>query len=108
MFISATQAFSEEARPQSPAERLASNVLPIIRIKGENLRYSMDDRRAHYGCPDVGVAVIEGGALSCAAGYGVVQDGLSETIGENTMFSGASISKPYGAMLALQLVERGV
>jgi CubicO group peptidase (beta-lactamase class C family) len=98
----------EEAMPQSPAERLASNVLPIVRIKGENLRYTMDARRAHYGCPAVGVAVIEGGELAWAAGYGVVQDGFPATIDENTMFSGASISKTYAAMLALQLVGRGV
>ena len=92
----------------SPAERLANNVLPIVRIAGENVRYTMDERRAHYACPAVGVAVIDGGELAWAAGYGVVEDGKPATIDENTMFSGASISKAYTAMLALQLVERGI
>ncbi len=93
---------------QTPAQRLASNVLPIVRIAGEDLRYSMDERRAHYACPAVGVAVIEGGELAWSAGYGVVEDGHPATIGPDTMFSGASISKAYTAMLALQLVERGI
>jgi CubicO group peptidase (beta-lactamase class C family) len=93
---------------QTPAQRLASNVLPIIRIVGEDLRYTMDERRAHYACPGVGVAVIEDGSLVWSAGYGVLQDGHPATIDENTLFAGASISKPYTAMLALQLVERGV
>ncbi|HEX2591682.1 MAG TPA: serine hydrolase domain-containing protein [Rhizomicrobium sp.] len=92
----------------TPAERLATNVLPIVRIKGENLRYTMDERRAHYACPAVGVAVIDGGELAWAAGYGDYEENGDRKIDENTMFSGASISKTYTAMLALQLVERGV
>lgn len=92
----------------TPAERLATNVLPIVRIKGENLRYTMDERRAHYACPAVGVAVIEGGELAWAAGYGDYEENGDRKIDADTMFSGASISKTYTAMLALQLVERGV
>jgi CubicO group peptidase (beta-lactamase class C family) len=92
----------------TPAERLATNVLPIVRIKGENLRYTMDERRAHYACPAVGLAVIDGGELAWAAGYGDYEDGSDRKIDADTMFSGASISKTYTAMLALQLVERGV
>ncbi len=92
----------------TPAERLATNVLPIVRIKGENLRYTMDERRAHYACPAVGLAVIDGGELAWAAGYGDYEEGSDRKIDADTMFSGASISKTYTAMLALQLVERGV
>ncbi len=91
-----------------PAERLANSLLPIVRIAGEDLRYTMDERRAHYGCPAVGVAVIDGGELAWSAGYGVFEADKPRAIDADTMFSGASISKPYAAVLALQLVERGV
>ncbi|HEY0300768.1 MAG TPA: serine hydrolase domain-containing protein, partial [Rhizomicrobium sp.] len=93
---------------QTPAERLAANLLPIARIAGEDVRWTMDERRAHYGCPAVGVAVIADGELAWAEGYGLVEDGKPATVDADTMFSGASISKPYTAVLALQMVERGV
>ncbi len=93
---------------QSPAERVAHNLLPVARIAGENLRWTMDERLAHYQCPGVGVAVIENGELAWSAGYGVIEDGKPARVDANTMFSGASISKPVTAMLALQMVERGI
>jgi len=93
---------------QSPAEFIASNLLPITRIAGEDVRYRMQDRLKHYGCPGVGVAVIEEGELAWAAGYGHIEDGKTACVDADTMFSGASISKPVAAVLALQLVERGV
>jgi CubicO group peptidase (beta-lactamase class C family) len=54
------------------------------------------------------VAVIENGELAWSAGYGVIEDGKPGRVQADTMFSGASISKPVTAMLALQMVERGV
>jgi len=92
---------------QSPAKYIADNLLPIVRIAGEDVRYRIQDRLDHYGCPGVGVAVIEGGQLAWADGYGVTEAGTSKRVDENTMFSGASISKPVAALLALQLVEQG-
>ena len=93
---------------QSPAERVAHNLLPVARIAGENLRWTMVERLAHYHCPGVSVAVIETGELAWAAGYGAIEDGKPGRVNADTMFSGASISKPVTAMLALQMVERGV
>jgi len=92
---------------QTPAERLAQNLLPITRIVGEDIRWTMAERQAHYGCPAVGVAVIERGELVWSAGYGLVEDGKAQKVDADTMFSGASISKPVAAVLALQLVEQG-
>lgn len=94
--------------PQSPAEKVARNLLPVARIAGENLRWNMDERLAHYNCPGVGVAVIEKGELAWAAGYGALEDGKSGRVNGETMFSGASISKPVTAVLALQMVDRGI
>lgn len=93
---------------RTPAERLADHLLPIIRIEGEDLCWTMDERRAHYRCPGVGVAVIDEGELAWSAGYGEIEEGKPEVVRADTMFSGASISKPVAAALALQFVESGV
>ncbi|MGA9797009.1 MAG: serine hydrolase domain-containing protein [Rhizomicrobium sp.] len=92
----------------SPSERLARNLLPIARIAGQHVRWNMDERLAHHACPGVSVAVMKDGELAWSAGYGHIEAGKPETVKADTMFSGASISKPAAAVLALQLVERGV
>src|SRR5579864_53398 len=92
----------------SKADYLAKNLLPITRIVGENTHYSMDERLEHYACPGVGVAVIENGELAWSAGYGAIEAGKPARVQAETVFSGASISKPVAAVLALQMVERGV
>ncbi|HWW57968.1 MAG TPA: serine hydrolase [Sphingopyxis sp.] len=90
-----------------PAERLAQHLLPVVRVEGEDLRYAIDDRLAAYDCPGVSVAVIENGELAWAAGYGRIEPG-GAAVDADTLFAGASISKPVTAMIALRLVERGL
>jgi len=91
----------------SAARRLAENLLPIVHVAGEDRRLRMEQRLIDYGCAGVSVAVIEGGEIAWAAGYGSIEhDG--NPVDDQTMFSGASISKPVTATIAMQLVERGV
>ncbi len=68
----------------------------------------MEERLAHHHVPGVGVAVIDKGELAWAAGYGHIEEGKPGRVDGETMFSGASISKPVTAMLALQMIERGI
>ncbi len=86
---------------------LAENLLPVVRVAGEDVRYTMHERLAAYGCPGVSVAVIEDGKLSWAAGYGVIEED-DALVDADTIFAGASISKPVTAIIALRLVERGL
>ncbi len=57
--------------------------------------------------PGVSIAVIDGGAIVRAQGYGVVEAGLSEEVSPGTLFQAASVSKPVAALGALRLVESG-
>jgi len=68
----------------------------------------MAERLAHYDCPGVGVAVMEGGEIAWAAGYGAKEKDQPARVDAQTMFSGASISKPVTTLLALQMVDRGI
>lgn len=86
---------------------LTEALLPIVRIAGEAQRRPMAQRLADYGCPAVGVAVIDDGALAWAGGFGATEQG-GAAVDADTVFAGASISKPLTAVLVMQQVERGV
>lgn len=88
-------------------EAVRTHLAPPNQLVGEDVRWVMEDRLSHYDCPGVSVAVIEGGKLAWTAGFGVLEKGLSEAVDEETLFSGASISKPITALMALRLVEQG-
>lgn len=85
-----------------------NNILPIVRIAGRDERWPLQARMEHYGVPSVSIAVMKDGALDWAAGYGVREVGSSLLTDDNTVFMGASTSKPVTALLVMQLVERGV
>jgi CubicO group peptidase (beta-lactamase class C family) len=53
------------------------------------------------------LAIIEGGKIVKARGYGVVEKGGDDRVTESTLFQAGSISKPVAALGALLLVEKG-
>jgi len=89
-------------------DAVVSNLLPIMRVIGEDHRWTMAERLAAYLVPGVSVAVIEGGEVSWAAGFGVREQGGMAAVDQDTVFMGASTSKPVTAFLILQHVERGL
>ena len=88
-------------------DALEKGLLPIVRIAGEDTRGRMDERLAHYGCPGVGVAVLEDGLLAWSGGFGDLERETKRPVQADTVFAGASISKPLTAALVMQQVERG-
>jgi len=94
---------------RDPRIDAASRMLaPPMRIVGEDIRWTMAERQAHYDCPTVSVAVIENGEIAWAEAFGVLEKGRPAKADADTLFSGASISKPVAAAMALRYVERGV
>jgi CubicO group peptidase (beta-lactamase class C family) len=98
----------EKMRTKASPEAVASNLLPIMRVAGEDHRWTMEERLAAYGVPGVSVAVIEGGELAWAGGFGAREKGTGLPVDAQTIFMGASTSKPVTAFLILQHVERGL
>ena len=90
--------------PQMQA--FAAGLMPVNPVEGEAVSWSMADRMAHYNVPAVSVAVIRGGELAEAEGFGEITPG-GPSAAAQTIYAGASISKPLAAILALQLVEAG-
>ncbi len=96
--------------------KLNSNIIKVERglrngiyIAGEkNEQFSLDSRMKYYKAPAVSIAVINGGKLEWARGYGnIASDVKSRQITVDTLFQAASISKPLTALGALMLVEQG-
>lgn len=65
------------------------------------------DRMQFYKVPGVSIAVINGGKLEWAEGYGVLEVGGNRPVTTDTLFQACSISKPIAAMAAVYLVQQG-
>jgi CubicO group peptidase (beta-lactamase class C family) len=81
-----------------PAIYLASQPVPTM---------TLADRMAFYKVPGVSIAVINGGKIEWARGYGVREAGKTDPVTVDTLFQAASISKPIAALTALRLVQAG-
>ncbi len=73
----------------------------------QSIRWTIEERMAHYGVAGVSVALIEDGALLWAKGYGLKQAGTHDAIDPETVFSVGSVSKVGTAAITLRLVDEG-
>lgn len=96
------------ATPGAGAAAFAASLLPTVRIAGEDTRWTIAERLAHYKCPGAAVAAIRDGRLEWSAGYGRRGSDDARPVDGETVFMTASCSKPVCAMVVLQQVERGL
>lgn len=68
---------------------------------------SIADRMKFYGVPGLSIAVIDGGRIVWAKGYGVADTRSGKPVRPTTLFQAASISKPISALGALLLAQSG-
>jgi len=94
---------------ESRAARVEAGLLPAFVISGRpSPAAPIGARMAELRVPGVSVAVIDGGAIAWAKGYGALEAGSAAPVTPATLFQAASISKSVAALGALRLVERGV
>lgn len=87
-------------------QRIESGLLPANIIAGEPDRtYTIKDRMNYFDVPGVSIAVIKDYKIEWAKSYGVKGAGTNDSVGLNTLFQAASMSKPVAAMIALKLEE---
>jgi CubicO group peptidase (beta-lactamase class C family) len=90
-------------------ESVENGLSPAIRLEGrEPEKSSVYERMERFNVPGVSVAVLDGGDIAWAKGYGVKEVGKDDPVTAETLFQAASISKPVAAMAALKLVEEGL
>ncbi len=103
----AMSAHSEGIRPGPVLASLREAMRPIAPLAGEDRRYRLDDRLAHFQCPALSLALIRDGVVTEAAVWGHAEAAVARTADVETLFQAASMSKPVAAILALQLVREG-
>jgi CubicO group peptidase (beta-lactamase class C family) len=111
LFALAVLSILSAAEPAPDAARIArveNGLLPPARIAGAKSEpWTLAARLAFYKVPGVSIAVIDGGTLSWARGYGLARAGDDAPVTPDTLFQAASISKPVAAAAALTLVDAG-
>ncbi|MEM9666326.1 MAG: serine hydrolase domain-containing protein [Bacteroidota bacterium] len=81
---------------------------PLFTIQGEPpATTSLAERMETLGVPGVSIAVIEGGEVAWARGYGFADVEAERPVTPQTLFQAASISKPVAATAALRLAQEG-
>lgn len=77
-------------------------------IQVDTLNASIEKMMEEVGVPGMSFAVIEEGEIAFFETYGVKEEGKSDPIDKNTVFTGCSLSKNYLAFIAHQLVDEGL
>jgi CubicO group peptidase (beta-lactamase class C family) len=88
--------------------KVTESLRPVAQIKGaQPQRHGIADRMAYYRTPGVSIAVVDGGKLAWARGFGVTERGKPALVTPTTLFQAASISKVVTATATLRLAENG-
>jgi CubicO group peptidase (beta-lactamase class C family) len=88
--------------------RIERGLLPPIVIRGRPLPLSsIEERMRQLRVPGVSVAVIRGGSIAWAKGYGLASERPKRRLTKDTLFEAGSISKEVTAVAALRLVAEG-
>nr|WP_295375413.1 serine hydrolase domain-containing protein [Pseudoxanthomonas sp.] len=91
-----------------PLAALADGLRPNLLASGEPLpHWSLSARMAHHRVPGVAVAIIRGGRVVAAAGYGRLRADRDGAVDADTLFNVGSISKVVTASASLRLVAQG-
>jgi CubicO group peptidase (beta-lactamase class C family) len=98
---------------QSPADsarmgRVVDGLRPAVEVEGRPAqRWPLAERLAHHNVPGASIAVVEGGRIVWARGFGVREAGGADSVTAATLFQAASVSKVIAATATLRLVEQG-
>jgi CubicO group peptidase (beta-lactamase class C family) len=88
--------------------RVLSGLRGDIQVQGRPARtWLLAERMAHYRTPGVSIAVLDGGRIAWARGFGLKTAGTTDSVTAETLFQAASISKPVAATATLRLVAQG-
>lgn len=99
------------SKPEPTDKKIAveKGLKELIHIKGTPYQtHTIEERMEYYKVPGVSIAVIEGGKIDWAAGYGLANAPRGTYVDTQTLFQAGSISKPLAALGALQLVDQGI
>jgi CubicO group peptidase (beta-lactamase class C family) len=76
--------------------------------RGDAFRAFLRRELENTGTPGLSVAVVDGGELVWAEGFGVTSVETGEVVTSATLFQAASVSKPIAATAMLRMVDEGL
>lgn len=87
---------------------IENGLLPEILVRGDTVcGFNIMERMEYYKVPGASLAVVEGGRIKWAKGYGVARTTDDQEVVASTIFQAGSISKPLAALAVLKLAEEG-
>ncbi|WP_233595255.1 MULTISPECIES: serine hydrolase [Corallococcus] len=110
LFAGNVLAAAPEANSQTPNvfAALEHGLRPSTLKSGEPLPgWSLQERMAYHHVPGVAIAVLKGGKVVQAAGFGVREAGTQDAVNADTLFSVGSVSKVVTAATTLRRVAAG-
>jgi len=81
---------------------------PIVLESRPTQHFTLRERMEQFHIPGVSVAVVHGGKLAWAQGFGVARAGTPDLVTETTLFQAASVTKAITATATLRLVDERV
>lgn len=110
LLVSLLFAPSVAAQTGTAADRrqaVETGLRPAVIVEGLGaVGLRLEERMRDLNVPGVAIAVIKGGKLDWAKGYGVVSIG-GKAVDPDTLFQAGSVSKPVAAVTGLTLVQDG-
>ncbi|HXC63126.1 MAG TPA: serine hydrolase domain-containing protein, partial [bacterium] len=102
-----TQAAGQGLSPTVVGPEVLNRLYPSVEIQDQGVTTTaIQDRMAALHAPGMSVAVIQGGRLAWAQGFGLTRQG-GPAVTVNTLFQAGSVSKMLTAIAVLTLVEQG-
>lgn len=104
-----------EQPPDAPAPQADPDQYSAVPIPESQITAAIDkvdgiaqDVLSRSGVPGMAVAVVHGGQVVFAKGYGVREVGKPDPVNENTVFQLASVSKSIGSTVVAHAVSDGI
>ena len=95
-----------DAQTEARIARVVAGLLPPFYTSAMR-PWSLQERMAQHQVPGVSIAVIDGGKIAWARGFGVRDTASKVPVDAQTVFQAASVSKPIAAVAAMRLVQEG-
>jgi CubicO group peptidase (beta-lactamase class C family) len=108
-----TEQAPSSVRPQAAADiasrvaRVVNGLRPRVEVVGAPMRWSLAVRMAEYKAPAVSIAIVEGGRVVWAQGFGVKEAGGTSPVTATTLFQAGSNSKAVAVSAMLRLAQAG-
>jgi CubicO group peptidase (beta-lactamase class C family) len=100
-----TVSLDQQISDNEKIQWLENNLSPLHQLEEHEKRFSIQEAMTKYNVPGVSMVFVENRDIKWKKTYGFSNLQTSEKVSNNTVFTGASLSKPLTAVAALSLVE---